>query len=349
MRHRRGMTWPATTSRTLLCTGVACALLVLGGCASQSAALPESSAEAPGKKAATGDGDTGDDASGGGRYAMSADAYPLDPPDVSDVPDAIPRKEPLSRAGNRSTYSVWGKSYRVLPDAKGYNETGTASWYGKKFHGYATSSGEIYDMYEMSAAHRSLPLPTFARVTRVGTNKSVIVRVNDRGPFHSERVIDLSYAAASRLGLTDHGTGRVNVEAIDPDEWLARNGDVSPGETPPRSIARQDAPSNNVSRNETARDDVSQNQAPAAAPKTPAEQAKPVAGGTYWQVAALESRPGAVKLKRRLQGELDHSVRIAEAGGMYRVQVGPVASASGETKLRDTLRRAGFPQAFIVR
>lgn len=345
MRYRRGTTWPAVTPRTLLCTGIACTLLTLAGCASQSAAppAPESTAEAPAKKAATGGDDTDDDASGGGRYAMSADAYPLDPPDVSDVPDAIPRKEPLSRAGNRSTYSVWGKSYRVLPDAKGYNETGTASWYGKKFHGYATSSGEIYDMYEMSAAHRSLPLPTFARVTRVGTNKSVIVRVNDRGPFHSERVIDLSYAAASRLGLTDHGTGRVNVQAIDPDQWLARHGNVSSSEMPPAAIARKDVPSSDVSSN-----DVTQ---PAAAPEASAGQAEPAAsgGGAYWQVAALESRQGAVKLKRRLQDELSHAVRIAEADGMYRVQVGPVGATSGEAALRDTLRRAGFPQAFIVR
>jgi len=333
MRHRRGMTWSIATSRTLLCTGVACALLTLAGCASQSAApsAPESAgSEAPEEKAATSSGNE----SGGGRYAMNADAYPLDPPDVSDVPDATPRKEPLSRAGNRSTYSVWGKSYRVLPDAKGYNETGTASWYGKKFHGYATSSGEIYDMYEMSAAHRSLPLPTFARVTRAGTNKSVIVRVNDRGPFHSERVIDLSYAAASRLGLTDHGTGRVKVEAIDPDQWLARHGKTA-APLPTNPPAKK-----------TLRDPASA----VKAPQVPASQVESAtSSGTYWQVAALESRQSALTLKRRLQSELDQAVRIAQSGGMHRVQVGPIAPNADETVLRDTLRRAGFPQAFIVR
>lgn len=336
MKHRQGMTGAAVTARKLLCTGVAGTLLTLAGCASQSAAppAPDSAADAPAKKAAAGSGDTESDASSGGRYAMSADAYPLDPPDVSDVPDAIPRKEPLSRAGNRSTYSVWGKSYRVLPDAKGYSETGTASWYGKKFHGYATSSGEIYDMYEMSAAHRSLPLPTFARVTRLDTSKSVIVRVNDRGPFHSERVIDLSYAAASRLGLTDHGTGRVKVEAIDPDQWLARHGSVSSNQRAPEAIARKDVSSS---------DATTQSPPPAVAPEASADS------GTYWQVAALENRQGAVKLQRRLEGELSQSVRIADANGIYRVQVGPVASPSDEAALRDTLRRAGFPQAFIVR
>ncbi len=159
---------------------------------------------------------------------MSGDAYPEEPPDVSRVPDAVPRHEPHSRGGNRSSYEVWGKTYHVLPDASGYAKQGTASWYGEKFHGYATSNGEIYDMYKMSAAHRSLPLPTFARVTSLDNGRSVIVRVNDRGPFHSDREIDLSYAAAARLDILDNGTGRVRVEAIDVDRWLAENGGSNP-------------------------------------------------------------------------------------------------------------------------
>lgn len=307
--------WPAAVPpRLLVCAGIACALLTLAGCAGQS---PRSSGEAG--KSVEAAADKSAKADSGGRYAMSADAYPLDPPDVSNVPDAVPRVEPRSQAGNRSSYTVWGKRYRVLPDARGYSETGTASWYGKKFHGYATSSGEIYDMYQMSAAHRSLPLPTFARVTREGSNKSVIVRVNDRGPFHSERVIDLSYAAASRLGITDDGTGRVRVEAIDPKQWLAQQGKAAP-------------------------------EATAKKVPTPAKRPSTAAGsGAYWQVAALESRPGAQKLKRRLQGELGEDVRIAPGDGIYRVQVGPVTAGADENALRDALRRAGFPRAFIVR
>ncbi|WP_017430154.1 septal ring lytic transglycosylase RlpA family protein [Vreelandella jeotgali] len=302
MRQRVAV-WPAMRPRFCVSAGIACALLLLVGCAGQS---PRSAAP---------NADNTNTADSGGRYAMSADAYPLDPPDVSDVPDAVPREEPRSRAGNRSSYTVWGKRYRVLSDAEGYSEVGNASWYGKKFHGYATSSGEIYDMYRMSAAHRSLPLPTFARVTRLGTDKSVIVRVNDRGPFHSERVIDLSYAAAARLGLLDHGTGRVRVEAIDPATWSAQQESTKAVDPAPSSDAAPAAPQS----------------------------------GSYWQVAALESRTGAQKLKRRLQGELEQGVRIAEGDGLYRVQVGPVASGADDQSLRAALRRAGFPQAFIVR
>lgn len=311
--------WPAAMSpRLLVCAGIACALLTLAGCAGQSS---RSASDEAGKSAAAA-ADKSAKADSGGRYAMSADAYPLDPPDVSDVPDAVPRVEPRSQAGNRSSYTVWGKNYRVLSDARGYSKTGTASWYGKKFHGYATSSGEIYDMYRMSAAHRSLPLPTFARVTREGTDKSVIVRVNDRGPFHSERVIDLSYAAASRLGITDDGTGRVRVEAIDPKQWLAQQGKAAPEAASNEATAKK-----------------------ASSQPTPAASGS----GAYWQVAALESRPGAQKLKRRLEGELGEDVRIAPGDGIYRVQVGPVTAGNDESALRDALRRAGFPRAFIVR
>ena len=129
---------------------------------------------------------------GGGRYAMDQDAYPDTPKDVANVPDAVPRVEPRSRSGNRSTYTVWGKTYHVLDDPAGYEAEGLASWYGVKFQGYDTANGETYDMYQMSAAHRSLPLPTYARVTNLDNGRKVIVRVNDRGPFHSDRLIDLS-------------------------------------------------------------------------------------------------------------------------------------------------------------
>ncbi|GAA3908042.1 septal ring lytic transglycosylase RlpA family protein [Halomonas cibimaris] len=304
MRQRVFVRRLAVFSRFLALAGAVCALLIMAGCAGPSPRTAAFDAEP----------DAGT-AGSGGRYAMNADAYPLDPPDVSQVPDAVPRAQLRSRAGNKATYTVWGKSYRVLPDATGYDEVGTASWYGKKFHGYATSSGEIYDMYRMSAAHRSLPLPTFARVTRVGTEQSVIVRVNDRGPFHSDRIIDLSYAAAARLDLLDHGTGRVRVEAIDPETWSAQQKSTQAVDPAPSSAA-----------------------VPAASQ-----------GGTYWQVAALESRTGAQKLKRRLQDELEQRVRIARGNGVHRVQVGPIAPGVDDKTLRAALRRAGFPRAFIVR
>lgn len=151
-----------------------------------------------------------------GRYSMTHDKAPERPPDVSKVPDAVPRHEPYSRGGNRSPYEVFGQTYTVMPSAEGYKEAGIASWYGLKFHGHLTSNGEVYDMYEMTAAHKSLPLPSYVRVTNLDNGQSVVVRVNDRGPFHQDRLIDLSYAAAYRLDILQRGTGRVQVEAITP-------------------------------------------------------------------------------------------------------------------------------------
>ena len=138
------------------------------------------------------------------------------PPDVRNVPDAVPRDEPLSKYGNPESYEVNGKRYAVLKERKGYIARGVASWYGRKFHGRRTSSGETYDMYAMTAAHKSLPLPTYARVTNLDNGKTVTVKINDRGPFHDDRILDLSYAAASKLGILSTGTGRVEVVAIEP-------------------------------------------------------------------------------------------------------------------------------------
>jgi len=134
--------------------------------------------------------------------------------DLEKLPDLTPKTESKSRYGNRTTYEVRGKTYRVLNSAAGYSEVGNASWYGSKFHGRKTSSGEPYDMYRLSAAHKSLPLPTYVRVTNLANGRSAIVRVNDRGPFHSDRIIDLSYAGAVKLGFVDKGTARVRVETV---------------------------------------------------------------------------------------------------------------------------------------
>ena len=126
------------------------------------------------------------------RYSIKQDTAPDVELDVSKLPDPVPTYEPKSRGGNKSPYEVWGKIYHVLPTAEGYQERGGASWYGAKFHGHKTSNGETYSMYEMSAAHKSLPLPSYAKVTNLDNGRSVIVRVNDRGPFHEGRIIDLS-------------------------------------------------------------------------------------------------------------------------------------------------------------
>ncbi|WP_413624293.1 septal ring lytic transglycosylase RlpA family protein [Luteibacter sp. Lutesp34] len=152
------------------------------------------------------------------RYRNRSDSVPTDIPDVSKLPEPVPKVEPRSLYGNKSPYSVLGQTYRVLPSPHGYVERGIASFYGNKFHGYKTSSLEDYDMYQFSAAHKTLPLPSYARVTNLENGKSVIVRINDRGPFHENRIIDLSFAAAVKIGVWPKGTGLVEVRAIDPGD-----------------------------------------------------------------------------------------------------------------------------------
>lgn len=143
------------------------------------------------------------------------DGPPAGRVDPDAIPEPTPRAEPRSPYGNHTPYTVLGRTYHVLDSAAGYHETGRASWYGSKFHGKPTSSGEPYDMYKATAAHRTLPLPTFVRVTNLENGRDLVVRVNDRGPFHSDRIIDLSWGAALKLGIVDAGTARVRVEAID--------------------------------------------------------------------------------------------------------------------------------------
>lgn len=146
------------------------------------------------------------------------DRGPERPPDGLDqVQEPVPSDEPRSEYGNPESYEVFGETYYVKDSAKGYRETGVASWYGKKFHGELTSTRERYDMYALTAAHTTLPLPTYARVTNLENDRSVVVRINDRGPFAENRIIDLSYAAAYRLDMIEQGTARVEVEALTPE------------------------------------------------------------------------------------------------------------------------------------
>lgn len=316
-------------------------LLLLVGCAGSGGGVSRSdgaASSAPGSAVTS---------TASGRYSMSTDAYPDLPPDVSDVPDAEPRVEPRSRGGNRPTYEVWGQTYHVLSDEIGYQNEGVASWYGEKFHGYSTANGEIYDMYLMTAAHRSLPLPSFVKVTSVDNGRSVIVRVNDRGPFHDNREIDLSYAAAARLDILNHGTGRVRVEAIDPIAWQRNRGGVGDNgtqlaavpESEPRAAAEQVA-----GGGASAMSPEPVSAATAATASADAGNGAPV----YLQVAALGSMSNAEALKSRLQSELDQPVRVRSDASVHRVQVGPVQDASRLAPLQDELRRAGFDQTLVI-
>ncbi len=162
-----------------------------------------------------------------------ADGGPREAPDISMIAEPIPHDEPLAQFGNRSPYTVLGRTYTVLPTSRGYLERGTASWYGEKFDGRLTSSHDLYDMYAFTAAHKTLPLPTYARVTNLDNGKSVIVKVNDRGPFHEDRILDLSYVAALKLGIVANGTGRVEVRALSEADEGAPPGSLLAAQTPP--------------------------------------------------------------------------------------------------------------------
>ncbi|MFT7403294.1 septal ring lytic transglycosylase RlpA family protein [Zhongshania sp.] len=191
------------------------ALLLAVGCAP----LPSS------KQGDTGSADTESRGApvgqGKSRYQFEQDGAPPQTLDPNMIADAQPRHEVLRVAGNISPYMVNGKEYRLVDQHRGFKERGIASWYGTKFHGHATSNGEIYSLYEMTAAHRTLPIPVYVKVTNLDNARTAIVRVNDRGPFHSDRIIDLSYAAAVKLGYAKRGTARVEIEVIDTDNTHA--------------------------------------------------------------------------------------------------------------------------------
>lgn len=299
-------------------------LLLLSGCATQTDT--GKSTRAP-----------SDQQTNYGRYSMSKDKAPESPPDVSQVPDAVPRYEPHSRGGNRSPYEVFGKSYSVMPSAEGYREQGTASWYGLKFHGHLTSNGEVYDMYEMTAAHKSLPLPTFARVTNLDNGKSVIVRVNDRGPFHDDRLIDLSYAAAYRLDILQKGTGRVEVTAITP---------LPPGQMLATSNVNSAAQTSTPVSLNTSANNV-------AAPQTSNLSMRASHDRRYLQVGAFSTEDAAQRAQRQLQpiaNGFPVGIYPATPSGstVYRVKIGPLSVGEPLDNLIASLASAGFYRPHLV-
>ncbi|MDP1653594.1 MAG: septal ring lytic transglycosylase RlpA family protein [Rhodocyclaceae bacterium] len=248
---------------------------------------------------------------GGGFYQ---DDGPLDaiPVDLAAVPDAVPRHEPLHRFANRP-YSVLGRDYVPLQAREPFRQSGVASWYGRKFHGQNTSSGEPYDMFGMTAAHPTLPIPSYVRVTRLDsgpdTGKSVVLRVNDRGPFLHERVIDLSYTAAWKLGFVDNGSGRVLVES------------VSPGAADPAAPIQVAAADNQPS----VLKDIEEK------------------SGHYLQLGAFGSRDNAeslrIKLARTL-GDLGERLLIRSAGNIHRLQLGPWADTGEARRIAEQLKTA---------
>ena len=288
---------------------------------------------------------SGNKKSAGTRYSIKQDHGPVQHEDMSGLADAVPRVEVHSRGGNKSTYEVWGKKYNVMPSSTGFTQTGLASWYGKKFHGHLTSNGEIYDMYAMSAAHKNLPLPTFARITNLENGKIVIVRVNDRGPFHGDRVIDLSYAAASKLGYRKKGVAKVLIEAIDARSWSAA------GE---QALRRQ---------RQTGETQVTVQPVvkPVAKPVVQ-QKAKPIGSsmitkqvarlpGFYIQVAALSKVESAVDLGEKLKAQLqrmDVLLEQSKNGDIYRVIIGPIADRNSALLLGQKVVDYGFNNPLLL-
>ena len=254
-----------------------------------------------------------------GRYSIMQDRAPEKPIDIIDIPEVVPEPVVRTIAGNRSPYTVLGKSYFVLPSEEGYSERGIASWYGEKFHGHKTSNGEVFDMYQVSAAHKSLPIPSFLRVTNLDNNRSIIVRVNDRGPFHGNRIIDLSYAAALKLGYADIGTARVQLDAIITEKLSSDS--VSKGNTEPKALSS-------------------------------------VSGvlikDQYLQIAALSSRESATELLANVEEVIDEPVFIntmKDPAGktLYRVRVGPIGDPAELENISRKLVAADFGMPYPVR
>lgn len=281
--------------------------LLLAACASKPAQAPPAASPAPAAKP--------------GYYKDDGPGENV-PSNLDTIPDARPRLEPLSRTANRP-YTVFGREYVPATSLRPYKERGIASWYGRKFHGEKTSIGEIYDMYAMTAAHPTLPLPSYARVTNIVTGKSVVVRVNDRGPFLHGRVIDLSYGAAYRIGTAQKGSGEVEVEAIIPGE------SVLAAAPPLPSVAST----------------------PASIPtagQLPSEAGTPVPvapsdGGFAVQLGAFASYANAQNFVAHLANQLAPlgvEPKIRQVNALFRVFVGPFLTRENAVRTADTLRDA---------
>ena len=256
----------------------------------------------------------------GGKYYADDGPPESVPGNLAEIPDAVPREEPFHRFANRP-YTVMGRSYAPAVNREPWKQRGIASWYGKKFHGLKTASGEPYDMFAMTAAHPTLPIPSYARVTNLKNGRSVVVRINDRGPFHSDRIIDLSYAAAARIGIAGPGSGLVEVERVFES-------------TQPASLT-------------------------AAAPTIPVQTVveSPVVteeSAAFWlQLGAFSTREAAETFRERVARELSWNlepVQVQSRDALYRVRLGPYRNREEALAIAEKARQTlGFHPALTTR
>jgi len=289
------------------------------------------------------------------------------PPNLGEVPDAVPRLEPL-RPANMRPYEALGRSYRPLTQLTPYKEQGIASWYGRRYHGQKTASGEVYDMYAMTAAHPILPIPSYARVTNLRNGRSVVVRINDRGPFHDGRVIDLSYTAACKLDVLAGGSTRVEVETIIPDSTTTVAAAPKPraNATVPAPAAAPPAPSTAAATPAPAATPVAGTPlemdgvaSPAAATATKPAPAEPAAvvpvsaesGGYFLQLGAFASRENADNFVSHLRAQANVAARTLQVfarDGLFRVQAGPYASQADARTAADRLAASLGIRAMVI-
>ena len=271
------------TLQSLLFAGLTLSVLVLSGCAG----------------------------SNSGRYYQRDDSAPLRLPAKIELADAKPKHEEYASATLRP-YTVLGKKYHPLGSAKGYSQHGKASWYGQKFHGHKTANGEVYDMYKMTAAHKTLPLPSYVRVTNLANGRQVVVKVNDRGPFHSDRIIDLSYVAALKLDYLKTGIAEVKLDVIHVD----KNGDITIGDGP-TIAANSETQTNNAAQK-----------------------------SWFVQVAALQDQEKITQLASGLTSLYQVPAYTPSEQGIYRLRLGPLQTEQQASALVDDLKRSGYAQAY---
>jgi rare lipoprotein A len=301
---------------------------------------------------------------GSGRGGYYQDDGPGDspPPGLLDTPDAEPKVEPYLARTNKP-YTVFGKTYTPLVNEQPFKQRGIGSWYGKKFHGQKTSSGELYDMYKMTAAHPTLPIPSYARVTNLANGKQVIVRINDRGPFHSNRIIDLSYTAALKLGYLGTGSSQLEVERLLPEDIARINArkreevaqveqtmsaaDLSAPGMPAEVAA---APRSATTENAADTIETMLNSMPTAQPPAVSTMAATdaTASGFYVQLGAYGQRANAEAARDRLARNTASPLQVIEAGPVYRVYSGPFATRADAIAAAQRLQESGSNKPMIV-